>query len=132
MKQVQKLAGMKRSYNMYEDSNSLIYSTETRPFKTLENVSDSLKQKRHREHVPRDSEVPEFDRERFNKQMILEITNIKVNEKAYRQKGTIIPALYRTVVRKNDIAGNFMLLQQEFAQYAREYSVDIEEVSMLF
>ena len=67
MKKVTKLAGMKRSYNMYEDANSLIYSTENRPFKTIENCSEALKQKRHREFVPKDSEVPEFDRERFNK-----------------------------------------------------------------
>jgi len=110
MKKVNKLVGMKRSYNMYEDANSLIYSTETRPFQTLEQICETLKQKRHKEHVPRDSEVPELDRERFNKQMILEITNIKVHEKTYRQKATIIPALYRTVVRKNDIAGSFMLI----------------------
>ena len=132
MKKVKKLVGMKRSYNMYEEANSLIYTTENRPFQTIENICETLKQKRHREHVPKDSEVPELDRERFNKQMILEIVDIKVNEKTYRQRGTIIPALYRTVVRKNDIAGSFMLIQREFEQWAKEYGIDVEEVSMLF
>ena len=60
--------------------------------------------------------------------MKLEIASIKVNEKSFTRNRAIIPALYRTVVRKNDIAGYFYLLEEEFAQWAREYSVDIEEV----
>ena len=132
MKPVKKLIGLKRTYNMHTDVNELIYTFDTRPGKTIEHISETLKARRHKEYVPQDTEVPEYDRERFNKQMMLERIEIKVNEKSYRQEGTIKPDKYRSVLRKRDDAGYFYSLEADFAKWALEFSVDIDEVRALF
>ena len=61
MKKVKKLVGIKRSYNMYTETNALVYTRENRPFKTLEQISEKLKAKRHKEWVPQEKDVPLYD-----------------------------------------------------------------------
>ena len=43
MKSISKLAGLKRTYNMYQSANSLVYSFGKRPFSTLEKLSEKIK-----------------------------------------------------------------------------------------
>ena len=85
MKKITKLVGIKRSYNMYTESNALVYNRENRPFQTLEQMSEKLKAKRHKEYIPQEKDVPQYDPQLFDKQMDLEIMEITVNEKSYYQ-----------------------------------------------
>ena len=46
-------------------------------------MSEKLKAKRHKEYIPQEKDVPQYDPQLFDKQMDLEIMEITVNEKSY-------------------------------------------------
>ena len=91
LKKVTKLIGQKRTYNMYSESNNMIISKLNRPYVTLDQVSEKLKERRREKNFLQEKDVPIYDPELFEKQMDLEIMNIMVNEASYRLKGAIVP-----------------------------------------
>ena len=107
MKPIVKLIGFKRTYNMYQNANSLVYSLGKRPFSTMEKLSEKIKQRRHKDFIPQEKDVPQYDPQAFKKQMELEIMTISLDQRSYLDNGKIIPSKYRSVVRRPDHDGMF-------------------------
>ena len=51
LKPVKKLTGIKRSYNMYSNADSLVYNRDSRPFSTLEKLGERAKIRRHKDII---------------------------------------------------------------------------------
>ncbi len=111
------LAGTKRTYT---SATEFCYSHMERPHRTLEAMSESIKQRRFKKYTPRESEFAQYEPEQMRKQLAVEFMNIHVLEKSYReQTQLIIPKYYRKVVRKTDDAGEFRYLKKELEETAR-------------
>lgn len=76
------LAGIKRTYT---SATEYCYSHMQRPHRTLEAMSESIKQKRFKKYTPRESEFAQYEPEQMRKQLAIETMEIRVLEKSYRE-----------------------------------------------
>ena len=124
------ILGQKRTYSQASD---LCYTTKTRPFQTMEEISERLKSKRFKRYTPQDREYPQYEPREFAKQMDVECMSIHVNEKSYKEhSNTLVPKHYRSIVRRADEAGKFKWLQIELEEIAYQNSKDIDFVVGIF
>ena len=80
MKVVEKLL-TKRSYNMFR-AGDLAFTMKNRPSKdqSLEALGEALINRRHKVYVPDDFDIALYDKEQLDKQMLLEIMEIRLTE----------------------------------------------------
>lgn len=123
-------AGLKRTYRQ---ASELCFTAKTRPLRTLEQVSEMMKQKRFKRYTPQEREYPAYEPREFAKQMDVEIMSIKVNEASLKKnQNKMIPRYYRTVVRRVDEQGKFKWLAIELEEMGQQYSVSQDEIMTLF
>lgn len=124
------LAGQKRTYT---NASELCYTHMARPFRTIEALSERIKQKRFKQYTPRESEFAQYEPEQMQKQLEIEIMEIRVKEKSYRENTQlVIPKHYRKVTRRTDEAGEFRRLERELQETARQYSRSFDEILQIF
>ena len=126
------LIGKKRTYSVANFAGLCLMGS-TRPYHTLDQASERLKQKRFKKYTPRESEFPLYSPWEFQKQLDIEQMTIRVKEESYREhKNSIVPKYYRQVVRRPDEAGRFKWIEIELREIGQQYSMDMEAICEIF
>lgn len=101
------------SYNAKEAGN-LCHQLKTRPISTIEEMSEHQLRQRMKAYVPKDFDLPDYDRVMFDKQMELEIVNITltVHEEGDQSHS-------RHIIREQNQEGIFRRLMRELEEFAQ-------------
>lgn len=86
--------------------------------------------KRMKTYIPRDCDLPTYEKEEFERQMELEIMKITLNFETYKPQSNnyLVPRLYRTVTREENEEGKFKQLEKDLRNISREYGVAFEKI----
>jgi hypothetical protein len=133
VKPVNKLAiGVKRNfYNAFSGAGELAYTLlDFNPDQNFEKMGLAIMSKRMKTYIPRDCDLPTYEKEEFERQTELEIMKITLNFETYNpQAGKFLTSrLYRTVTREENEEGKFKQLEKDLRNISREYGVAFEKI----
>ena len=133
VKPVNKLAiGEKRTfYNAFSGAGELAYTLlDYNPDQSIEKMGKTIMSKRMKTYIPRDCDLPTYDREELESIIELEIMKITLNFETYNPQANryLVPRLYRTVTREENEAGKFKQLEKSLQTISREYGVSYEKI----
>lgn len=80
-------------------------------------------------YIPREFDLPTYDRKEFFAQMEQEIMTIKLNPETYQPPNEYLVARkYRTITRETSMEGFFKQLTEFLQSVADQYSLSLEKV----